>query len=64
MVPYATLRLRLFPHLRWGFANYSITVPVEIRRQFGLKSGDKDLGVADQIFHLPGCLYHNSTSKY
>ena len=24
MVPYATLRLRLFPHLRWGFANYSI----------------------------------------
>ena len=25
MVPYATLRLRLFPHLRWGFANYSIT---------------------------------------
>ena len=25
MVPYATLRLRLFPHLRWGFANYSIS---------------------------------------
>lgn len=25
MVPYVTLRLRLFPHLRWGFANYSIT---------------------------------------
>ena len=24
MVPYVTLRLRLFPHLRWGFANYSI----------------------------------------
>lgn len=31
MVPYVTLRLRLFPHLRWGFANYSIKALIRIR---------------------------------
>ena len=27
-------------------------------------TGDKDFWVADQIFQLSGCLYHNSASKY
>ena len=38
MVPYATLRLRLFPHLRWGFANYSINSLQAISRDFDTPS--------------------------
>ena len=36
MVPYVTLRLRLFPHLRWGFANYSIIAADADSHTFGV----------------------------
>ena len=40
MVPYVTLRLRLFPHLRWGFANYSINIlAFSVNTDSGRKSG-------------------------